>query len=1424
MGAGTASRSRSSATCFPAERKIGLPSFRSAGSARRTRVVLLAGLAFLAIPPSIAPQSAPGPTVRGTLIGLDGRPAAGARVELRPWAPSHARRLVDLGLAEAEVIAVALADAEGRFALAAPAIDSYELHVLPENAAPLRQRYQPLVEDADEGLVELRRAKTVSVEVRDEDGDPIAGAVVVIDTASPATRSGARAPPWVPRLSGRTDESGRFRFTGLDGAERAIHVVAPGHLRSSQRTGASEVAATLRAAPIRVLEVRDERGRPVAGAVVREGDDLVPRGVTGEDGRFEAPVAPEGTTYQVEAADLCYGQATVEAPDGAGGASPVIVTLEPPAIVEGRIVDASSGDPIGGAAVWAARRPEDLVHTSPDGVYRLATWSDDWGVAVAAAAPGFAAGNLRVAHDQLARRDTPALALVPALALAGVVVDPESAPVPGAEVALAAQPGPGRDLRTRVIATSAADGSFRLSGVPYGVPFDLRVEHPGYAIAWEELGPFDRDRPPEPLRIRLSRGLTAVGRVVDRDDRPLAGARVELWPLPAGSNPWRQAAFPREATAVAVTGEDGGFRLAAVPPGRYDLDARSAGFAPTEVPGLEVRGPGDAAESAPEVELGTVVLLPGARLEGRVVDRHGEAVAGVGIAAQPSVEGLPPRPPRPSEREPRATSDANGRFTLDDLPHDALIRLTAVHPSHRSAEPVFVRTPTEELVILQVDAGDEEARRLRGQVLGSDGAPLANATVTAVVRSASGQRSTRQTTGAQGRFEFPAQGAAPIELWASGPGHRLGRVLVEVPGSDEEVLIRLDPGATVHGRIVGPRGEAVIGARVSSVLRGDTTGFASTTAVSDGEGRYRLDGVAPGLHDFETIHPDYRPLRRELEVELGERVVDLELEEGLTVAGRVVGPRGEAVPRATIRALPAVQSPTGLGDLQASTTDDEGRFSLGGLAPGTYAIVAEHDELGRGLVELELGRDSGTGSLRDVEIRLEPGLTLEGRVTGVEFDALPQVRIIATRSVRFTEESRSTPWSSRAAMAAPDYEGRFELRGLEPGAWTVFARHPDGRTTQATVELGADLPPEPLVLRFEVEDAATLSGLVRRDGSPVPGARVEALAVQAGGERSTVTDHQGRFELRNLEPGEWNVSAQDGGASALARVRVDGEAEALLDLEETRLVLLVVDAATGEPLAGAQATAYGPAGIVRESMGQVTGADGRLELPVIPGGVNVNVQRAGYAPKQDDLELAAGERRELVVELEAGSTLVLEIVRPDGAPYDGLPRALLRSADGAHAATAEQRPSPGRLEIDAVPAGSWTLELHADGFAPLRVPVTTPSEGPVRVTLREGGRVRVSIPELASEQRAFVVALDPDPPPGAGTPIQALVQTGAPLVEGEALLGPLPEGTWKLLVQIFDERVLAAGGDPTRAPSTHEGLVRVVEGQTVDAVMTRSPR
>ncbi len=133
-------------------------------------------------------------------------------------------------------------------------------------------------------------------------------------------------------------------------------------------------------------------------------------------------------------------------------------------------------------------------------------------------------------------------------------------------------------------------------------------------------------------------------------------------------------------------------------------------------------------------------------------------------------------------------------------------------------------------------------------------------------------------------------------------------------------------------------------------------------------------------------------------------------------------------------------------------------------------------------VEVEAGPD---GRAEDLVIEL-PDTTLEGEVVD---ETLQPVAGAAVRVVRLE------PFTQLAARS--DAGGWFERRGLRPGRYEVEATAGGLRsdTVRVALEEGTPPPPLQLVLRKVVR----LHGRITAGGRPVPGARILAYPLGAGG-------------------------------------------------------------------------------------------------------------------------------------------------------------------------------------------------------------------------------------------------------------------------------------------------------------------------------------
>jgi carboxypeptidase family protein len=164
---------------------------------------------------------------------------------------------------------------------------------------------------------------------------------------------------------------------------------------------------------------------------------------------------------------------------------------------------------------------------------------------------------------------------------------------------------------------------------------------------------------------------------------------------------------------------------------------------------------------------------------------------------------------------------------------------------------------------------------------------------------------------------------------------------------------------------------------------------------------------------------------------------------GARLAGRVTV-EGTNAPLADAR---IVLVPAGrvmiqpFGPPPQTTTDQDGRFAFAGLRPGEYRINVERtgyaplDEPGRGrTVQLAEGQ-----SIEDLQLQLQKGAVIAGRILAPSGEPEPDVRVIALRRL---EGPRTLPRLVPAPMLGLQQTndlGEFRISGLAPGEYYLSA-------------------------------------------------------------------------------------------------------------------------------------------------------------------------------------------------------------------------------------------------------------------------------------------------------------------------------------------------------------------------------------------------
>jgi len=528
----------------------------------------------------------------------------------------------------------------------------------------------------------------------------------------------------------------------------------------------------------------------------------------------------------------------------------------------------------------------------------------------------------------------------------GRVTAPDGTPVAGARVWV-------RDDEGRAVRTGP-DGTYTLALVEPGNRAVFAAAEGcgasafGGGSGWAEALPVrvGEGQTVDGIDIALAPATYVVGRVVGPDGTPRGGLHVVAGVL--------QGIAGR--LAEDVTAEDGTFRCGPLSPRpgtllAVDVLEGKMAAAARRRSGV---GPGT-------VDLGDLRLSAPARVAGRVVFADGRPAAGARVRARPrDVYGLV-----------EVVAGADGAFAAPVAAGHVEVRAGLDgRPRHRSRPATFPLDPGGEkddvtLVLHPV-------RTVTGVVRNADGTPRAMARVDAVEKE--GDASDNAWTDGEGRFRFPGLPGDEYEVVVHGvPATRR---TVRAGAGDIELIVPRE-GIAVTGHVLGADGEPVRDLHVKLTrhvlfvprrLRGER--------VRTRAGRFEIGVREPGTYSLEIEADGFAPktterfaVGKEGEVDLGE----IRLGPPGRVRGRVLDVAGDPVAYARVFLLGTkLEEPR-----NRPFTGRDGRFELGGVAPGTYNVFVvspDHPLLLRQGVRVE------EGGLVSLELRLADPSPLSIRV------------------------------------------------------------------------------------------------------------------------------------------------------------------------------------------------------------------------------------------------------------------------------------------------------------------------------------------------------------------------------------------------------------------------------------------------------------
>ena len=562
----------------------------------------------------------------------------------------------------------------------------------------------------------------------------------------------------------------------------------------------------------------------------------------------------------------------------------------------------------------------------------------------------------------------------------GRAVDPAGVAIEGAKVRFGNAPEDALSPpRLDKSVTTDENGEFLLSNLAVGTRLSGAIEHMNFARL--EIDAFEALEDVDLGTIRLSRGASIRGRVVDATKTPIQAAEIAMRRSGVGQF------FPRENDARhmrAHSASDGTFLLQNLAAGTFRLSVSVPRLARFESERITLA-------RDDELDIGDIVIGDGETIHGVVVDSTGEPIRG----AKVNLIGLNVR------FQSEIQTDNKGRFELRGVA-DARFHITAHFFGLASGHAQGVRPKQSPIRLTLRDNGSivgvvrdaatglpVETFSIKVTLVDKQGGPGLGEDLSMLLGGG------LQVVDAEGRFEVGdrAPGMHTVVVRAEGYVDQGVEGVHVAEGQTSELVFELDRGGAIEGRVLDELARPIFGAKLTlkkeTKERGGSsvTLFSSTeggdvevlqpedgTSRTDAEGYFVLGNLPAGEITISVKHRDYRNCDihkvRVVRGETKKLPKSIVLSRGVTVRGRLRHREGKEL--GNIKLLLHAE---GKGDdMIPVRVASDGTFHQDGLAEGSFRLslvsssdgqFTDADEYGR----IQFSVKKGETKNLDLEIK-----------------------------------------------------------------------------------------------------------------------------------------------------------------------------------------------------------------------------------------------------------------------------------------------------------------------------------------------------------------------------------------------------------------------------------------------------------------------